>query len=97
MFGLVDKEMRDNVNALKKMIGIKSPVPRRQKTNINTRDHIGISSVDSSLTGKKSGQLKQMKILTTERSGSQGNTMNLVSPGMRLPISRKLSGNKLNY
>jgi hypothetical protein len=51
MFGLVDKEMRDNIHTLKKMVGIKSPVHRRQK---NTNQHLGISSIDSSANGKKS-------------------------------------------
>lgn len=31
MFGLVDKEMRENINQLKKLVGIKSPVQRKKK------------------------------------------------------------------
>ncbi len=44
MFGLVDKEMRENINQLKKLVGIKSPAARKK------REVIKLSSVDLSIT-----------------------------------------------
>ena len=67
MFGLVDKEMRENINQLKKLVGIKSPAARKK------REIIAMSSVASStkftegqFLGKKTGgrNTKNIKILT---------------------------------
>jgi hypothetical protein len=45
MFGLVDKEMRDNMNHLKKLVGFKSPTNRN---SLKKREVIRMSSVDTS-------------------------------------------------
>lgn len=87
MFGLVDKEMRENITQLKKLVGIKSPAAPRRKT-------IGMSSIENDTTYTSAPNrhiIKQIKIITgQERTSSQGNAVNMVvSPGIRKSIVKR--------